>query len=69
VTAARIQGIAGGVKPQTLIRVLAGICAALGLICGGLAVAYGRQVAHVRCVETWANYGLSPPEGKCPPAP
>jgi hypothetical protein len=64
-----IQGIAGGVKPTTVIRVLAGICVVLALICGGLAVAYGRQVAHGRCVETWANYGLPPPEGKCPPAP
>lgn len=53
-------------NPTLLIRILAVICVVLALICGGLAVAYGRLVERVHCVETWANYGLSPPAGKCP---
>jgi hypothetical protein len=54
------------VSQTQLVRILVAICVMLALICGGLAVAYGRQAERMRCVETWANYGLSPPPGKCP---
>ena len=51
--------------PSNLTRILAGICVVLAAICVSLAVAYGRQAEHTRCVETWASYGLPPPAGKC----
>ncbi len=54
-----------GVTPSNLTRILAGICVVLAAICVSLAVAYGRQAEHTRCVETWASYGLPPPAGKC----
>lgn len=52
-------------SPSTLTRVLAGICVVLAVMCVSLAVAYGRQTEHTRCVEAWASYGLPPPAGKC----
>lgn len=54
-----------GVTPSNLTRLLAGICVVLAVICVSLAVAYGRQTEHTRCVEVWASYGLPPPAGKC----
>lgn len=50
-----------------VVRVLAGLCVVLAMICIGLAFAYGRKVEQVRCYAEAAEVGLTPPENCDPP--
>ena len=51
------------VVPAT-VKMLAGLCVALALICLGLALAYQAKVRQVRCYAEAADLGLAPP-GDC----
>lgn len=44
-----------------VVRVLAGLCVLLAMICAGLALAYGRKVEQARCYAEAAELGLTPP--------
>lgn len=45
---------------RTAVKLLAGFCAALALICMTLAVGYSRKAAEARCLAEAADLGLAP---------
>lgn len=47
-----------------MVRLLAGLCVALALMCLGLAVAYGGKAEQVRCYADATELGVTPP-GNC----
>lgn len=47
-----------------LVKVLAGLCVILALICLGLALAYRDKARQVSCYTEAADLGLAPP-GDC----
>lgn len=47
-----------------LVKLLAGLCVVLALICLGLALAYRDKVSQVSCYAEAAELGLTPP-GDC----
>lgn len=51
-------------SPRAAVRLLAGLCAILALICVGLAVAYHRKAEQVTCLRDADEIGLA--GGGCP---
>ncbi len=45
---------------QAIVKLLAGFCVALALICVLLAVGYARKAAEARCFAEAADLGLTP---------
>lgn len=55
---------AGALNSRAVVRLLAGLCVALALMCLGLALAYARKSEQVQCYADAAELGLTPP-GSC----
>ena len=55
---------AGALSPRAMVRLLAGLCVALALMCLGLALAYARKSEQAQCYVDAAELGLTPP-GAC----
>lgn len=47
---------------RTMLRLMAGFCMVLALMCVGLAVAYARKAEQVACYADAADLGLAPPK-------
>jgi hypothetical protein len=45
---------------RTVVRLLAGFCVGLALMCLGLGVAYAYKAAEARCFAEAAELGLTP---------
>lgn len=45
---------------RTLLRIMAGFCVGLALICMALALAYERKSAEAECYADAAELGLTP---------
>jgi len=48
----------GPLKPTTAVRVMAGVCVALALMCAGLAVAWRHEHEQASCWQAAATYKL-----------